>query len=103
MEKLLNETIEIARKNFQAFGFEDEQVETLLSSGKRDLIKELTKLQNLLENAPIDIAKVNLSLHALKGLFATMGNSIVADQLNDLRQESDNRSILSEIKTLLGL
>jgi len=102
MEKLLAETLEIARKNFKKFGFEDEQIVLLLTSGKNDLTKELNKLQKLLENDPIDIATVNLSLHALKGLFSTMGNSIVADQLNELHQEANHVSIVSEIKSLLG-
>lgn len=102
MEKLLTETLEFARKNFKEFGFEDQQIVSLLSSGKNDLTKELNKLQQLLENDPIDIAAVNLSLHALKGLFLTMGNSIVADQLNELHQETNNVSIISKIKSLLG-
>ena len=101
MEKLLTETLEIARKNFKKFGFEDEQIVSLLSSGEKDLSKELSKLQKLIENDPIDIATVNLSLHALKGLFLTMGNSIVADQLNELHQETNNASIISDIKLLL--
>lgn len=103
MEKLLNETMDIALKHFNQFGFENEQVVSLLTSGKRDLTKELGKLQKLLENEPIDVDAINLSLHALKGLFLTMGNTIVADKLNELRQENDNTCVVSEIKVLLGL
>jgi len=103
MEKLLNETMDIALSHFNEFGFESEQIASLLTSGKRDLIKELSKLQKLLDIEPINIDAVNLSLHALKGLFLTMGNTIVADKLNELRQENDNTYIVNEIKVLLGL
>jgi hypothetical protein len=103
MEKLINETVEIARKHFKMFGFEDEQTIQLIESGKRDLTKELNKLQKLLEKEIIEIDAVNLSLHALKGLFLTMGNTAVADKLIELRQESENIRIISEVKELLGV
>ena len=101
MEKLINETVEIARKHFQGFGFEDEQIEPLLEAGKRDLTKELNKLQTLLENERIDIDVINLSLHALKGLLLNMGNSRVADKLTELREEKENTQLLADIKALL--
>ncbi len=101
MEKLINDTAEIARKHFQAFGFEDEQITALLAAGKRDLTKELSKLQALLESEQIDIDALNLSLHALKGLFLNMGNSMVAEKLNELRQEGSTAERITEIKALL--
>lgn len=103
MEKLINETVEIARKHFKMFGFEDEQIGSLLKSGKRDLENELKRLQKVLEDEPINIDTINLSLHALKGLFLTMGNTTVADKLVELRQESDNMPMVNEIKELLGV
>ena len=102
MEKVINETVEIARKHFKKFGFEDEQIVSLLESGKRDLTKELTKLQKLIEKELIEIDTINLSLHALKGLFLTMGNIAVADTLDDLRQESTDTLIIRKIKKLLS-
>lgn len=103
MEKVINETVEIARKHFEMFGFEEEQIVPLLASGKRDLEKELKKLQNVLEDELKNIDTINLSLHALKGLFLTMGNNIVADKLIELRQESDDTLNINEIKVALGL
>ncbi len=103
MEKLINETVKIAHKHFKEFGFEDEQIVSLLESGKRDLTKELDKLQKLLEKEPIEIDTINLSLHALKGLFLTMGNIAVADRLIELRQESEYARIITEIKELLSI
>jgi len=103
MDKVINETVEIARKNFKEFGFEDEQIAQLIESGKRDLTKELTKLQKLLETEVIEIDTINLSLHALKGLFLTMGNVTVGDKLTELHNESEDTRIISEIKSLLDV
>ncbi len=103
MEKVINETVEMAHKHFKKFGFEDEQIVQLLESGKRDLAKELNKLQKLLEKEPIEIDTVNLSLHALKGLFLTMGNTDLADKLIELRQESVGTRITNDIQKLLGM
>jgi hypothetical protein len=103
MEKVINETAEMAHKHFKEFGFEDEQIVQLLESGKRDLTKELNKLQKILDQEPIEIDTVNLSLHALKGLFLTMGNTAVADKLIELRQESEITRIINDIKKLLGV
>jgi len=102
MDELINETVEIAHKHFKEFGFEDEQISSLLESGKRDLIKELIKLQKLLEKKLIDIDSVNLSLHALKGLFLTMGNTTVGDKLYEFRHKNENERI-TEIKKLLDM
>ena len=103
MDKVINETVEIARKNFKEFGFEDEQIAQLIESGKRDLTKELTKLQTLLEKEVIEIDTINLSVHALKGLFLTMGNVTVGDKLTELHNESEDTRIISEIKCLLAV
>ena len=103
MDKVINETVEIARKNFKEFGFEDEQIAQLIESGKRDLTKELTKLQTLLEKEVIEIDTINLSVHALKGLFLTMGNVTVGDKLTELHNESEDTRIISEIKLLLDV
>ena len=103
MGNIVIETIEIARNNFKEFGFENEQIIQLLESGKSDLTKELNKLQVLLKQEPIEIDKVNLSLHALKGLFLTMGNVKVAEKLNEFHNESDNRHRITDIKHLLEI
>ena len=102
MDKLINETAEIARKHFQGFGFEDEQILPLLEAGKRDLTKELKKLKTLVADERIDIDALNLSLHALKGLLLNMGNSSVADKLTELREEEKVSSqLLTDIKAML--
>ncbi len=102
MDKLINETVEIARKHFQGFGFEDEQIVPLLEAGKRDLTNELEKLRTLVANERIDIDVLNLSLHALKGLLLNMGNSEVADKLNELREEEEvSAQLLTDIKAML--
>ena len=101
MDKLINETAEIARKHFQGFGFEDEQILPLLEAGKRDLTKELNKLQKLLDSEVIEVDEINLSFHALKGLLLNMGNSAIADKLVELRRDNVNADIIAEIKSLI--
>jgi hypothetical protein len=103
MEKIINETMIIAHQHFKQFGFENEQIVPLLESGKRDLTKELTKLQNLLKEEVKEIDQINLSTHALKGLFLTMGNVTVADKLIDIRNDSETAHMITEIKVLLDI
>lgn len=103
MKNLINETMEIASEHFKNFGFEDEQIVPLLESGKRDLTKELNNLQELLKKEVIEIHPVNLSLHALKGLFLTMGNITVGEKLSEIRNESDDKHIINEVKVLLAI
>ena len=103
MEKVINETVEMAHEHFKKFGFEDAQIVQLLESGKRDLTKELNKLQKILDQEPIEIDKVNLSIHALKGLFLTMGNAKAGEKLTELHNKSGDTRILAEIKFLLDL
>lgn len=103
MQKVIHETVEMAHKHFKEFGFEDEQIVQLLESGKYDLIKELNKLQTLLKKEPIEVDNINLSVHALKGLFLTMGNVNVGEKLTELHNKSNDTRIITEIKLLLGL
>lgn len=103
MQNLINETMEMASEHFKNFGFEEEQIVPLLESGKRDLTKELNNLQELLRKEVIEIHTINLSLHALKGLFLTMGNATVGEKLSEIRNESDEKRIINEIKLLLAI
>ncbi len=102
MQKLIDDTTEIARRHFGGFGFSDDQIETLLASGKRDLVKEFNKLKPLLEKEPVDIEAINNSMHALKGLLSNMGNMALADKFIELHRKSEDGDILDEIKVLLA-
>lgn len=102
MQRLIDETIAIAGKNFQGFGFDEEQIDSLLEAGKRDLTKELKVLQTLLGSEPINVNTLNLSLHALKGLLLNMGNIEVAEKFTELRQGKMDTHALTEIKALLN-
>lgn len=103
MKKVIDETMEIARQHFKNFGFEDEQILPLLESGRRDLTKELNNLQELLRKEVIEIDEINHSVHALKGLFLTMGNADVGNVLSELHKESANSHKITEIKHLLRI
>lgn len=101
MEKVIEETLMIAKEKFSKFGFKEEQIEQLLASGKKDMLSELEKLKALLATEPYDIEEINKSLHALKGLFFNMGNTEAGDIMADLRKESNIAESIGKIKTFL--
>jgi hypothetical protein len=103
MKKIIDETMEIAYQHFKSFSFEDEQIIPLLESGKRDLTKELNNLQELLKKEVIEIDKINLSVHALKGLFLTMGHDNVGEKLSEIHNKHEDTRIINEIKLLLAV
>lgn len=103
MEKLINETVDCAAKQFTAFGFTQEQIEPLLASGRRDLANELSKLETVLRTEPIDLEKLNLALHSVKGLLLNMGNHAAAETFNELRNDLNNEKSIAEIKSVLGM
>lgn len=103
MEKIISETEVIAFDYLKAFGFADEQVNTLIIQGKKDLRKELTKLQTLLHAEVVSYDDINNILHALKGLLFQLGNHNVADQLGEIRSQLDSETALKKIVLLLHL
>ena len=103
MEKIISETEVIAFDYLKAFGFVDEQVNTLILQGKKDLRKELTKLQTLIHSDVASLDDINNVLHALKGLLFQLGNHNVANQLTEIRSHLDSEATLKKIALLLNL
>jgi len=101
MEDLISETLQIAREKFSAFGFKEEQIDQLLTSGRNDLEKELHTLAALLETEETDIENLNQSLHALKGLLYNMGNMEAGNIMNELRTEGKVSERIDEIKKIV--
>ncbi len=101
MERLIDETLQIAQKKFSAFGFKEEQVTQLLASGKRDLENEIGKLEVLLEEENVSIDRLNQSLHALKGLLYNMGNTDAGDVMVDIRNSTDVTELVGKIRDIL--
>jgi len=101
MNKIISETEMIARDYFKDFGFTDEQINTLIVQGKKDLHKELTKLEILLSEDVPPLEEINNVLHALKGLIFQLGNYKVAEELNEIRSHHDRETVLQEISELL--
>jgi hypothetical protein len=102
MERLINETLQIARERFAAFGFKEEQIQKLLESGKQDLEKEIRKLNSLIEEENLDINLLNQTLHALKGLLYNMGNTKAGDIMTDLKNETGDKECIAKIKREIG-
>ena len=103
MEKIINETEILAFDYFKAFEFEDKQIAQLIIQGKKDLHRELKKLEILLHANNISYTDINNVLHALKGLLFQLGNHAVADKLNEVKSQNESDTKLKEIALLLHL
>ncbi len=97
IDALVEESLQIAAKKFEGFGFQEEQIEKLLLSGKRDLEAEIEKLMQLLSADEPEKAEIDKALHALKGLFYNLGNTEAGDKMNALREDE---SLQLQIETL---
>jgi len=101
MIHLIDQTLVIANKYLQEFGFSEEQVQGLLVQAERDLTKELIRAQAVFEAEPVEHEAVNSVLHALKGLLFSLGNREMAEKIEALREEDAQSQDISEIKMLL--
>lgn len=101
MKNIINETEMMAHAYFKDFGFNEDQINTLIAQGKKDLYKELGKLEMLIDNDMEFLDDINNVLHALKGLFFQLGNHEVAEQLDEIREGQNSKDKLKEISELL--
>ena len=99
MNNIMNETETIAVSHLKNFGFNEDQVSALISQGKKDLDKELGKLEIQLDTGSVE--GINNALRALKGLFSQLGNHNVAEQLNEIREGQGREAKLKEVSKLL--
>ena len=100
MSDIVESTLELAKDKFKKFGFKDEQIAQLISSGRKDLEQEIDKLKEILSSVDIDTKTLNDSLHALKGLLLNMGNSKIADKLVELKNSDDSLLKIEQIKSI---
>jgi hypothetical protein len=100
MENLVQISLMIARKKMQGMGFNDEQIDRLLETGKRDLENEFAKLKSLIESDEDNAEAINQSLHALKGLLLNLGNEKLAARFIELRS---NESLEEKKRQLMQL
>lgn len=103
MENLISDSLECARKHFEAYELTEEEMASLLAVGERDLRQELVKLSAILNAKPIDMEHLNLSSHAVKGLLLNMGNKEAALKFTELREEDGYENAITQIKRLLKL
>ncbi len=101
MNTLVEESLQIAAKKFENFGFQEEQVEKLLLSGRRDLEAEMEKLMQLLSEPEPDKEAIDKSLHALKGLLYNLGNIDAGDKMNDLREDESLHEQIEKLQAVL--
>ena len=102
MKNIISKTEVIAYDYLKAFGFSEKQISSLITQGKKDLHKELTKLETLLSHADtVSLDDINNVLHALKGLLFQMGNHDLAERLNEIRSNEEREVTLKELSELL--
>lgn len=101
MKNIISQTEKLAQCHFKEFGFNQEQINALITQGKKDLLNELTKLKHLVENTDnVSLEKINDALHALKGLFFQLGNHEIAEKFNEIKSNDEREVILKEILEL---
>jgi len=103
MSAFIDDTLQIAQNKFKSFGFKDEQIEQLLTSGRKDLVSEFDKLKVILIQDEIDIKLLNDSLHALKGLLLNMGNDTLANNLIELKNNQNIQDKIDNIKSIFEI
>jgi len=101
MYSILKETEELAYSYFSAFGFNDEEITSLIEHGKRDMLKEIEKLRQVVETTPSNIEEINNRLHALKGLFSQLGHHTLVSKINTLRADLESEKTLKELSKIL--
>lgn len=101
MYRLIEQTERIGYEYLTGFGFDEDSVMKLLQQARRDLLNEMTKLENLLDSEDIAFEEINNVLHALKGLLFQVGNHEVAEQINEIRSHLASQPALDEIRNLL--
>jgi tRNA A58 N-methylase Trm61 len=100
MVEIVEDTLKLAKQKFEKFGFKEEQINQLISSGRKDLEQEIENLKNILQTTELDTKVLNDSLHALKGLLLNMGNNTIADKLIELKNSDDTQLKIEQIKSI---
>ena len=98
MQKLLNETKEKAYLFLREFGFEEDELEPVITKGLHDLESAINHLSEVLEKEKPDNEELDGVLHGLKGLLFQLGNHDAANSAERLRY-TDN---LDEIRMWLA-
>jgi len=100
MIEIIETTLQLAKEKFGKFGFKEDQINQLISSGRKDLEQEISNLKEILNSNDIDMKVLNDSLHALKGLLLNMGNSTIADKLIELKNSDNTQLKIEQIKSI---
>ena len=98
MQKLLNETKEKAYLFLREFGFEEDELEPVITKGLLDLESAINHLSEVLAKEKPDNEELDGVLHGLKGLLFQLGNHDAANRAERLRY-TDN---LDEIRMWLA-
>ncbi len=101
MRRIVAETEKLAYPYMKAFGFEESEVEPIVSKGLMELESTLERLEKLIASPSADDRKeMDDILHAMKGLLSQLGNQALSERVNELREEE---SIEHQCEVLRGL
>ena len=100
MQKLLAETKEKAYIFLREFGFEEDELDPVVSKGLRDIEETLDYLKGLLNHDSVLQKDIDTVLHGLKGLLFHLGNHTVANKVEKLRYSENINEIRIWIDSL---
>jgi len=100
MQKIIKETEELAFAYLKAFGFEEDEILPVVMKGRHDLETTLEKLQEALGRDNVSDQELDDILHSLKGLLFHMGNNDLAQQVDEIRHDTDREALEQKLKVL---
>lgn len=100
MQKLFRETEEKAYHFLREFGFEENELDPVISKGLQELEETLNRLQSQLNQVQPDIDSLDSTLHGIKGLLFQLGNYDAANKVERLRYLEDVREIREWLDSL---
>ncbi|GEM_PF-1160263 len=102
MQRIILQTERIAREYLIGLGFGEEQIDPLIDQAKKDLYRELARMDRIRRSKAPDIAELDRALHAIKGLLFNLGNHELAEKLEGVRAETDApQKMLSDLDRVL--
>ena len=101
MRNITKDILDNAKEYFSNFGFQEEQISSLLQKGERDIETLIDEVEEILSKSSIDLNLLNSKLHALKGLILQLGSTEIGNKINESRNSLDNSETIKRLKELL--
>jgi len=93
MRKIVKKTSKISKKYFKNYGFNNEQIDSMLQLSINDMNKILDKLEISLKENHIKRKDIKHQLHALKGLVAQLNNIKLAKKIENIEKNINRKDL----------